>query len=481
MLREGGNAFDAAIASGLAAIVVEPVLSSFGGGGFLLGRTAAGEATLFDFFVDTPGRGLAPGEREPCLEPLTVRFPGCDQVFNAGLGSVAVPGTLRGFLHVHRKLGRLPLAEVIAPAVELAREGGPLNGPQAYILELVGPIMVLTEEGRRLYSRDGQLLQEGDRLPNPELATFFESLLDDGEREFHEGAIARRLVEDMENGHGLVTLEDLAGYRVIERRPLEHDYRGHRVLTNPSPSLGGSLLALSLDLMTEKDLSSSSWGEERHLHWLMRVMKEVDRLRDRGIIGPGDLPAATRAEALQRLRCSSQGTTHVSTWDADGNATSMTTSNGAGSGTFVPGTGIMLNNMMGEDDLHPDGFHASPPGQRVPSMMTPSLVLRDDRLRLVLGSGGSKRIRTAVLQALSSVVDFDLGTREAIDAPRMHWDGASLQVEPGFDAAVLDALEREGSVTRWSNRDVYFGGVQAVAPDGTGAGDPRRGGCCVVA
>jgi gamma-glutamyltranspeptidase/glutathione hydrolase len=136
----------------------------------------------------------------------------------------------------------------------------------------------------------------------------------------------------------------------------------------------------------------------------------------------------------------------------------------------------MLNNMMGEDDLHPEGFFAAPPAERVASMMSPSVLLSGDRVRLVLGSGGSKRIRTALLQVISNVVDFDLGVRETVERPRLHWDESQVQVEPGFPRAVIEALRGRWSVNEWSELNVYFGGVHAVAPEGAGAGDPRRGG-----
>jgi gamma-glutamyltranspeptidase/glutathione hydrolase len=204
-------------------------------------------------------------------------------------------------------------------------------------------------------------------------------------------------------------------------------------------------------------------------------MRETDRLRE-SETGDGVAPEHWQ-ESVARLRRASGGTTHVSVCDAAGNAASMTTSNGEGSGYFAPGSGVMLNNMMGEDDLHPEGFHASPPGLRVASMMAPSLLLRGGQPRLVLGSGGSKRIRTALLQAICNAVDFDMDVRALVDSPRMHWDGECLQVEPGFDEAHLAPLRQRAPVNVWDVRDVYFGGVNAVSPgSGAGAGDPRRGG-----
>ncbi|HHW78645.1 MAG TPA: gamma-glutamyltransferase [Xanthomonadaceae bacterium] len=476
ILRAGGNAFDAAVAAGFAAVVAEPALTSLGGGGFLLARTAQGRAVLFDFFVDTPGRGLRASELEPHFLPVTVRFPGSEQIFNVGMGSAAVPGALKGYLHVQRRLGRLPLREVLAPAIRLARDGVTINAKQAYFLELLTPIMTLTAAGRALFEPDGRYLSEGDVYRNPELAAFLETLPRDGEREFYEGGLAGRIARGMREGNGLLTAADLAAYRVVEREPLPLDYRGCRLLTNPPPSFGGSLIALSLRLLEAREVAELGFGSPAHLALLIAVMREVDRRRAEGYLSPADIGKPGLADSLERVRTASGGTTHVSVCDAEGNAASMTTSNGEGSGCFAPGTGIMLNNMMGEDDLHPEGFHVSPPGMRVASMMAPSLLLVGDRVRLALGSGGSKRIRSALVQVISNIVDFGLDPRAAVEAPRLHWDGERAQVEPGFTNAALAALAERWPLNRWAVRDVYFGGVHVAAPDGEGAGDPRRGG-----
>jgi gamma-glutamyltranspeptidase/glutathione hydrolase len=468
-LEGGGNAFDAVVAAGFAAAAAEPTLTGLGGGGFLMARTAGGEATLFDFFVDAPGRGLPERALAPHFLPVIVHFGNADQEFNIGLGSAAVPGCLAGYLHVHARLGRLPLASVLAPAVRLAREGVEINAQQAYLIDILQPILTLADAGRRLYTRRGRPLAEGDRLVNRDLARFLERLASAPAREAEAGFaapdIARRIAADMAEGGGLLTAEDLAAYRVCERAPLGVAYRGHRVLTNPPPSFGGSLLAVSLTLLQKRG-PMPRWGSAEHLTRLIEVMIETDEIRARG-------------EISERLR-SARGTTHVSVSDGEGNVASMTTSNGESSGYLVPDTGVMLNNMLGEDDLHPDGFHAAPPGERVSSMMCPSLLLRDGEVVLALGSGGSKRIRTALAQVISNVVDFGMAPREAVEAPRVHWDGEQVQVEPGFPPAALEALAGRWSVNRWDDRNLYFGGVHAVAPVREGAGDPRRGGSVVL-
>ncbi len=474
ILREGGNAFDAAIAAGFASTVAEPALTSLGGGGFLLARTSEGRALLFDFFVDTPGRGRETANLDPHFLPMTVHFPGSEQVFNVGRGSVAVPGTLKGLLHVHQRLGRLPLERIVAPAARLAREGAILSERQVYFLELLLPIFTLTERSRETFFTPARPPHEGQRLRNPDLARFLESLPEDGGESLYGGALAEAVGREMHEGEGLLTAEDLAAYRVVERTPIEQSYRGLTLMTNPAPSFGGSLLALTLDLLGAEPMPGT-FGSRESVYRIAAAQAEVEALRESGVTGTAMLRAEDRTCAVRRLRASG-GTTHISIADAEGNVASMTNSNGEGSGYVAPGTGIMLNNMLGEDDLHPDGFHSAPAGERVCSMMSPSIVVGKEEPVLVIGSGGSKRIRSAILQVLSHVVDFGIPIQTAVDAPRVHWDGERLQIEPGLTEPTLETLRAHWPVNVWTQRDVYFGGVQAVIPGDSGAADPRRGG-----
>ncbi len=478
ILRRGGNAFDAAIAAGFASAVAEPALTSLGGGGFLLACTNAGDRVLFDFFCDTPGRGLDTSDLEPHFVPVTVHFPGSDQAFNVGLGSVAVPGTLKGLLHVHQQLGRLGLADVVAPAVVLARDGVRFTAQQAYFLRLLDPIFSLTPRSRATFPCADHPPAEGQELRNPDLARFLSELPHGCGESLFTGSLAEAVDRDMREGQGLLTAEDLSAYRVIEREPLEQPYRDRVFVTNPPPSFGGSLLALSLDLLSEQALKGLEFLSGEHLSLVARLQAAVEALRESGITSPVDLETGTRVDTVRRIR-SAQGTTHIAVADAEGNAASLTNSDGEGSGYVVPGTGIMLNNMLGEDDLHPDGFHGSPPGERVASMMSPSLVLGETGVELVIGSGGSKRIRSAILQVLSHVVDFGVDLQEAVDAPRIHWDGERLHAEPGLPDASLRFLRELWPLHVWPQQDVYFGGVQAVSPGRGGAGDRRRGGAVV--
>jgi gamma-glutamyltranspeptidase/glutathione hydrolase len=272
----------------------------------------------------------------------------------------------------------------------------------------------------------------------------------------------------MTGGRGLLTATDLETYRVVEREPLRAACGDRVVVTNPPPSFGGELAALMLCLLTERAVDGDAWDAPQRLARLVEVMIEVDQARAVGAV----------AELLRPR--STGGTTHVSVSDADGNIATMTTSNGETSGYVIPGTGVMLNNMLGEDDLHPDGFHAAPPGQRVASMMSPTIVLEAGQPVLALGSGGSKRIRTAIPQVVAGVLDLGLDLEEAVLLPRLHWDGEMVQVEPGVPAAATEALAERWPVNVWTERSLYFGGVHAVRPGKNAVGDPRRGGAAAV-
>jgi len=467
VLRRGGNAVDAAVAAGFAGAVAEPGMTSLGGGGFLLVRTPDGHEQLLDFFVDAPGRGLPADERTPHFTPVVVEFAGAEQVFHAGWGSVAVPGCLAGYLTAHRAFGRLPLTDVVAPAVGYAHHGVELSGNQAAVLGLLAGIVTLTETGRRLFAPHGSLARAGDLISNPALGDFMTQVGAGTVTGFEAATVAGPLVDAMTEHHGLLTDADLVAYEPIVREPLLLQYRGARVATNPLPSSGGAIVTDALAALAAHDPST---GSARDVRRLLEALAGATERHKR--------QAAAAVPQAQR------GTTHVSVVDADGLMVSMTTSNGSCSGVFAPGTGVQLNNVMGEDDLHPAGFHSVPPGTRIGSMMAPSIVDRADGMVVALGSGGSERIRSALLQVIVHLVDQGVDVESAIEAPRVHWDGRQVQVEPGWAADCLLAMADWGPTNQWTRRDLYFGGAQAVALDAAGAvsayGDPRRGGVGVV-
>lgn len=476
MLRQGGNAFDAVVAAGFASAVCEPGFTSLAGGGFLLARAAGQPDTVFDFFVDTPGRGLQGDDHQPVFDEIVVSFAAALQTFHCGPGSVAVPGVLAGYLHVHRELGRLPLTVVVAPAIELASSGVEVTSTQATDFALLAPILSRTAASRAIFYPSGTLLAAGDTLHNPDLAGFLSELGTNPDQTFYRGASAEALASQLSLGGGLLTVEDLAAYRVIERVPLRFRYRERTLLTNPPPTFGGALLALALQRLEQSGPLPTVGSAEAALR-LVEVMAGVDADRAAGhpeVVAAlrGDLPDGPWPPPLM-----TRGTTHVTVADAEGNVAAMTTSNGECSGDVIEGTGISCNNMLGEDDLHPDGFHTGPPGVRVASMMSPTFVLDGhDQVVLALGSGGSKRIRSALLQVLTATIDHDVALRAAVEAPRIHWDTDHIEAEPGLANEVTDALRARYSINEWPGQSMYFGGVHAVAPGIDAAGDPRRGG-----
>jgi gamma-glutamyltranspeptidase/glutathione hydrolase len=502
VLREGGNAVDACLCAAFVSWVAESPLTGPGGGGFMLVyRASDRSASLHDFFVSLPGAGLEPGERAR-MEDIDVDFDGSThQIFHVGAASAAVPGAPLGLETVHRRYGSLPWATLLEPAIELARTGVELNRQQAYLHAILDLILRHSEESRAIYGPEGERLVAGDLLVMTDLATTLETLRDHGAKELYEGEIGRLIAADQADRGGSITLEDLASYRVVHRRPIAADFRGQRFLSNPPPSSGGVLIAFGLRLLDRLSLGGPP-GSPGAMTALAEVMREQARAR-RGRFGTdlyrGGLAARLLADgsvgaALERIEHgtpvraearTARGTTHISAVDARGNAASLTASTGAGSGIVVPGTGIQLNNMLGEYDLNPPGRDGRP-GTRMTSMMAPSLVVEEERPRLVVGSAGSLRLRGAIMQIVVNAAGHGLGVEEAIRAPRIHLDeDGHLHCEGGTDSDAVDELERLGyDVVRWRRPNLYFGGASAVEflEDGTlaAAGDPRRGGHGVV-
>ncbi len=530
VLRAGGNAVDAAVAAMLTSFVAEPLLTGLGAGGYMLVAGLEAEPVLLDFFVQAP----RPRADQVELEAVDVSFGDAVQVFYIGPASCGIYGTPAGVCEAVRRWGTVELAELAAPAARLAREGAPLNAGQAHIVEILGDLLRSTPECQALWAPRGPLLREGELLPNNELADALERLGADGAAPFYEGEIAAAVCAWQAEHGGAIVPAELAAYRAIAREPLRVCYRDREVLTNPPPSAGGILIAYALSLLDqgasppalEAVLAAMDAAQrERTPEFVQGLSAEgfherflaerlgsghsagIDDRDDRGGAPGGGLgdggpgggpgrggPGGGGAGRGGRLGGGPGGglgggwpgsrvgsTTHISVLDAAGAACSVTCTNGEGSGVVVPGTGIHLNNVMGEQDLSPLGFHTHPPGIRMPSMMAPSVVTRAaGEVELVLGSAGSNRIRSAILQTIVGVVDRGLTVGEAVRAPRAHLEDGIVYHEPGL--APEPAPERE--LVGFHDLNLFFGGVQAVQRAGgrmVGAGDPRRGGVAVVA
>jgi gamma-glutamyltranspeptidase/glutathione hydrolase len=474
VLREGGNAVDAAVGAVLASWAAEPLLTGPGAGGYLLVAGAGEDPTLLDFFVEAPGRGADPAQRADLL-PAEVSFGDAAQVFNVGPASCATYGSPAGLAEALRRWGSVPAAELAAPAAALARDGVALNAAQAYIFEILEPILTTTPEAAAVFAPGGRALREGEVFRDPALADTIERFGAEGAEPFYAGDIGAAIVDWLAARGGQVTRADLEAYAAIGRDPVRVTYRGRTVLTNPPPSAGGTLLALA---MAQLDATAS---RPPAITEIVRVMEDVQAQRTpdflEGLAEPGfaDMFLASRLGS----------TTHISVVDADGRACSVTCTNGEGSGVVVPGTGVHVNNIMGEQDLSPLGFFRYRPGRRMPSMMSPTAVLdAAGEVELVLGSAGSNRIRSAILQVIVGAVDHGLGAREAVLAPRVHFEDGLVYAEPGAPRDELRAAGRD--LVAFRSLNLFFGGVQAVERDPatlalSGAGDPRRGGVAVAA
>jgi gamma-glutamyltranspeptidase / glutathione hydrolase len=477
VLREGGNAVDAAVAAMLMSFVAEPLLSGLGAGGYMLVAGEDRDPVLLDFFVEAPARARDGSAAE--LEAIDVSFGDAVQVFYIGPASCGVYGTPAGVCTAVARWGTVPLEHLVAPAAQLAREGVQLNHGQAYVAEILADLLRSTPECAALWAPEGHVLREGELLRNPELGDALERLGAEGAEPFYRGDVAGAVCDWLAPRGGSLTREALAGYEAIERVPLEVGYRDRVVLTNPPPSAGGTLLAYSLALLNRGASPPS-------LEQVVQAMEAAQAERT-----PEFVQGLGEDGFLERFLASRLGaTTHISVLDAEGRACSVTCTNGEGSGVVIPGTGIHVNNVMGEEDLNPQGFHRHPPGRRMPSMMAPSVVLKDGAVELVLGSAGSNRIRSAILQTIVGVVDRGLSVADAVRAPRAHFEEGIIYHEPGLDIEQLapvgerlaGANERE--FVRFHALNLFFGGVQAVHSQAghlAGAGDPRRGGVAVNA
>jgi gamma-glutamyltranspeptidase / glutathione hydrolase len=444
-LEDGGSAADAAVAASLASCVAETVMTGIAGGGHALWWDGE-NGRLLDFFVAVPGLGETPREIE--LIDIGVPF-GTELVHYAvGIASSAVPGVPAGLHELWSRHGRLPWERLVEPAIALARVGVEMPPAHAACLAMLSPVMTMREEGARIYSRGGKLLEAGDRLEQPGLVRMLELLRDEGARSFYDGSLAEALLDLMQERGGLVTRRDLDEYEATWLDPLASEYLGHRVLTRKglTPSVGEKLA-------------------------------ELPRLQS---IAPAER-ALVLARLLVALPYSGEGeplgdTTNLVTADSDGNACVLTTSLGLGSGDFLPGLDVHLNSMLGEVDLLVNPLE---PGGRMESMMAPTLVLAEDGPLLAAGAAGGTRLRPALVQVVARILDEGFEAQDAVDRARLHSTGELVHAEPGFEEEALAALEAEYELRRWSAIHHYFGGVSLLARSGAAA-DPRRSGAAQV-
>ena len=483
ILRAGGNAFDAAVSAVFTSMTSEFALTGAGGGGAMMVHTPGSEPLLYDFFVDTPPRT---GNKDLDFFGVEVDFGDSTQVFHIGKGSAAVPGTLLGLFTVQQQFGLLPLQVVMEPAIHLAREGSVLNKKQAFIFQLLEPIFSHSIEGQELFCINGNILKEGDRFINSDFSDFLERVSIEGADFFYLGEGGDLIAQTFNDG-GMLSKEALRQYHVAVRKPVMTQFRDTLVYSNPAPSIGGTLIIFLLRLLEEVKM------QNLQLFDLVQAMAVTNTARHEVCQNPNDEYQINRllekeifTKYIQKYCLENENvkddnslpgrgaTTHVSVIDKDLNSASVTTTNGEGCGYILPGTGIMLNNMLGEEDLNPLGFHKWTHPMRLPTMVSPTYIMKDRKPFMLLGSGGSNRIRSAIVQVILNCIDIGMGIEEAILSPRIHLEGNKLYFEPGIDISNNDVPDHI-SLHPFEENNLFFGGVNAVTLS-EGGSDPRRGG-----
>jgi gamma-glutamyltranspeptidase/glutathione hydrolase len=489
ILKAGGNAFDAAISATLMTFVASSTITSLGGGGFMMASHKGNYPVLLDFFTHTPVLKRSKNETE--FFPIIVDFGDKTQEFHVGMGTAATPGNLAGLFEIHKRFGSVPFSELVHPACDAAKRGIRLHKQTKYQADILQPILSLSENGKKIYTTDNRIKELGDHYYLPQFADFLEFISKAGPDEFYKGEIAQKVVSDNVERGGNLTLDDFKDYRVIERKPLVFPYRDYSIVTNAPPNAGGPLIAFTFSLLNHYSIKKDQWGSEYHLQLLAEAIEYTTIARKELFVHnryhPEVMDFLLDKEYLEKINSEinkgirkSGNTTHVSVVDEHDNFVSITTSHGEGCGYYIPNTDIMLNNMLGEEDLCPEGFFNWPENKRISSMMSPTLFLERNKPIAALGSGGSNRIRSAIVQAISNYIDFDMSPDDCVNAPRIHWENMHLDVEPGFDLDIIDGLVLPGNAEKiyWTAKNMYFGGVHAVFKNKKGhidaAGDRRR-------
>jgi len=481
VLDAGGNAADAAVAATTAACTAEPLLASLGGGILAIVRLPGRAPVAIDAFCQTPRRRNL---QDLDFYPIIGHFGTDTQEFHIGLASMATPGAIAGLSALSERFGRLPLSEALMPAVELARRGVALNRMQRYTLEILQPIVRANSECAKLFglaTPSADLPALGTCLSNPELAAFLEEWGREGPDCFYRGDPARLISREAGAHGGHLRLDDFSAYRAIWRQPLQWSYRDATLWSTPPPAFGGLMLAMALGRLQQTCPPDSSI-DSRSLQAVVNALAWTDQTRHR-LETPEALSSVERLESEFASLCARHalvraGTTHISVEDREGLGVALTLSNGEGSGSVVPGTGIMMNNMLGEEDINRCGFHCWPVDCRLASMMAPTLIQRGPD-HWLLGSGGSNRIRSALTQVIVQLIDHHRTLRDAIQTPRFHVEAGQIGVEAPSDAP--SALGRRWWESHypeariWPDRNLYFGGVHAISATEAVADKRREG------
>lgn len=460
ILSQGGNAVDAAIAAYLVSFISEPCMASLGAGGFAMINDTR-SVSLVDFFCETPKTKKPVSEQE--FYPIVVDFGNTQEEFHVGKGSIAVPGAVAGMYKMHELWGRIPIEEVFGPALEWSKEGIAIDRFQAYDFELLENVFKLNPLGRELFFDDnGKLKSEGHIIKMPHYHDFLDALRHEGKDLFYRGEIAKSVSEDLAQG-GHLTRADFEDYKVNISKPQPFDFFGHQIYSPGFPSVGGMLITAILntfrDSVVEKGQTFLSLA---HFQNILDTFTKVQLLQNNpqkisnylinqfGI----NVPYYPRSKGSKW-----GGTSHFNVVDSDGLTVCLTTSIGEGSGYFIPGTDMQMNNMLGEEALMPNGFHNWETDVRLQSMMSPCLAVENNGTTLLgIGSGGAGRIPYAIAQAIINILYFKIDPFKAIEAPRIHIQGGRIELERGydFDTELFD------NINVWDSKSLFFGGTNLI-------------------
>ncbi len=474
VLAAGGNAVDAMVAAGLMACVTLPTMTSLGGGG-LITMLVDGQVSVCDGFAALPGLGLkGRGERE--LDIVTVSFEGIDVDFRVRAPSIAVPGTVAGLWAAHERHGHMPLADVAAAAIRAARQGFRVTPGQTKAFALLEEIYRLTPGTWALLSNGEQVAQPGEVLRNAEVADTLACLVEEGPVAFYEGDIARAIVDV---GEGWITARDLASFDAVFRKPLHGRFRDWHLRAPAMPSVTGGMLFAGLRHLEAggslpRAFDVPAWGRVAETMTVMTDLRTEEY--ERRLFEEGYLESVLAARGAGN-------TMHISAADDAGNLVAYTTTVGESAGLVAPGTGVVLNNFLGEEDILPSG-KTPKAGRRMMTSMCPLLLSNGAGRRFALGSAGSSRIKTALLQIVLHLVDGGVGPAEAVRRPRIHVEDGTLYIEGwGRTEDEVDALRSLAERVKCTSEcGFFFGGAQVVEHAGAsfqaGADEDRRG--CVA-
>ena len=486
LVAAGGNAVDCALAAALLTMNTEPGVCALAGSSFVTIWPEGSDPVTIDGNVAVPGAGLAAAERGQGAVNVTIDYGGGIETL-VGPGSVSVPGSLAAIEYAWKRYGAASWEAIFAPAIRATRDGFPLPAACRYYLGYSGDcIFDRSEDGHNaLHHADGSLRDAGSTIVIPHLSDTLEAISKEGAQLFYEGELGVLISDHCRSGGGMLTREDLSSYRAIERQALIADIGGWSIATNPAPAVGGAVLTAML--LSCSHLQPHTWNRET-LEQLIHSqqacldfrMRNLDLAEDVGAEAARLIESARSGRLLNRW--TSASTVHTSAVDSSGTGCAITASSGYGSGEMPEGTGLWLNNCLGEIELNRRGLEAGPVGSRLPSNMAPS-VARGNGAVLAVGSPGADRITTALQQFLINYLLFEMPLEDAIAHPRIHIDTSGEEVRLMVEAG-LDLPDTDLAITEFAQPSMYFGGVGAAVYDSaTGlasAADPRReGGTCI--